>query len=354
MSKTLFAALSLCLASALAAQRTGTTLPANTVTDYAVFATDGTQTGFQSVAGNTSIGSGLAIHAVVGGGPRTRPDALAHTSVVPVTSTMGAGLRVVETGRVHGTAAATNYAAGTSSDPPASPSPTQGAHTVAMHFAVNAGVTGSVSIAWTGQASAGASASAAVDVDGDGVPDWTGTAGTSNQTTLPVTAGSNGVVIAITTAGSAVVTGPGEAGYDSALSVLFRPTGGGGTVTVTWTANGPQCLGSLTGTDSLANRMLTLTLAVAGAPPNGFGIMAVGGTAATPVNLPFGTCQLLVDPNSAGGGLRSFLTDASGAATLDFRVRAAPFTTNFQAITFGFVGTNGVLGSTNALNMTAQ
>ncbi|MBM4062973.1 MAG: hypothetical protein FJ265_18040 [Planctomycetes bacterium] len=329
---------------------------ARTVTNYAVFATDGTNASFRGLPANAPVGPGINLNAFVGGGPNVPPAAVARTSVMPVATMQGAGLRIVETARIHGTDPNANYACGTSRDAPNTTAPVQGSHTVGVHYAVPANATGTVSINWMGQASGGATSTGAVDVDGDGVADWTGTAGTNNQTTLPVTAGQNGVLLAITTNGGATVTGVGDAGYNTTLVVTFRPTGGGpGTVTVTWTSYGPQCLGSLTGTDSQQNGVLTLNLALAGAPANGFGILVGGVPATTPVPLPFGTCQLLVDPNGAGGGLRSFLTDASGAAAFVYRLRAVAFTMDFQAITFGFdVNNNSVLGSSNALNMTAQ
>lgn len=327
-----------------------------TATDFAVFANDGTAVAFQSVANQTAIPPGVSVHAALGGGPNVPPALGARSSVMPVWATMGAGLRVVESGRIHGTNATANYSVGTSHDAPNTPAPVQGSHAVQVHFPVAQGGTGTVSIAWMGNASPGASATGAVDVDGDGTADWTGTAGTNNQTSLPVTAGANGVTLAIVTNAGANVAGVGNAGYDSSLTVLFRPTGGGtNPVTVTWTASGPQCLGALTGTDSQANGVLTLNLAVAGAAANGMGILVGGVPATTPVNLPFGTCQLLIDPNGMGGGMRSFVTDATGGATFVYRLRAMPFHIDFQAVTFGFGPNNtSVLGSTNALNMTAQ
>lgn len=361
MARIALLSLSLTLASSLFAQGPGgpgnpPPINGRTATDYAVFAVDGTAVGFQSVASQTAIPPGINVHAVIGGGPNLPPALGAHTSVMPMATPMGAGLRVNESGRIRGTDPNANYAIGTSQDAPNTTAPVQGRHAVALHFAVAQGGTGTVSIGWMGNASTGASALGAVDVDGDGTPDWTGTAGTNNQTNLPVTAGANGITLVIFTNASATVAGVGNAGYDSSLTVLFRPTGGGtNPVTVTWTANGPQCLGSLTGTDSQANGVLTLNLAVAGAPANGFGILVGGLPAATPVPLPFGTCQLLVDPAGPGGGLRSFVTDANGGAAFVYRLRAIAFQIDFQAVTFGFGPNNtSLLGSTNALNMTAQ
>lgn len=328
---------------------------AATATDYGVFASNGTTTNYDAKATGTAIGRGLGVRAAAGGGPMTRPDAHASTFVGPAASfTGGVGLRIVEAGAAHGASPTSTSAAGTADAPSGTASPAQASHDVSITYAVTAGTAGTVSIQWQARASGGASATAAVDVDGDGVADWSGTAAASAQTTLPVTAGANGVTLAIETGGSAAVTGVGDAGYHSSLTVLFRPGGGTGGLSCTWTPSGAQCLGALAGSDSQQRGYLDLTLAVTGAARTGFGILVVGTAAAAPTPLPLGSCQLLVDPGT-NGGLRAFATDGNGDATLRFRVRAVPFQFDFQALSFGLDPSGaGVLGSSNALNLVCQ
>jgi hypothetical protein len=256
---------------------------------------------------------------------------------------------VSEHGGVNNTGTGT-LSAGTSADAPGTASPTQGAHSVALHFAVPSGTAGTVAISWSGQQSAGASVTGAVDVDGDGIPDWTGQGGTPSHTTLNVTAGANGVTLTVTTNGSAAVTGPGREHYAASLLVSFRP-GSTSPLTFTWTPSGPQCLGSLTGTQTVGTfGDVALHLAVAGGAANGIGVLLSGTAASSPINLPSGTCQLLVDPNGAGFGV--FLTDASGNGAVTLHTRARPMTVDFQALTLGFTG--GALGTTDMQNLTVQ
>jgi hypothetical protein len=325
---------------------------ASTASNFGVLATDGTNTGFHSQASGTPVGRGLSVHAAVASAPRTLPVASAESTVAGAAFHLpgsNAGLVVSEHGGVNNTGTGT-LSAGTSADAPGTASPTQGAHSVALNFAVANGTAGTVEITWNGQQSAGASVTGAVDVDGDGVPDWTGQGGTPNHTSLNVTAGANGVTITITTNGSASVTGPGREHYSATLLVSFR-TGSTTPLTFTWTSSGPQCLGSLTGTQTVGTfGEVALHLAVAGGAANGIGVLLTGTAAASPISLPSGTCQLLVDPNGAGLGI--LLTDASGNGAVTLHTRAHAMTADFQALTLGFTG--GALGTTDMLNLTVQ
>ena len=327
-----------------------TTSPvAATYTDYGVFASNGTATNHDVRPTQTAVGRGLAVRAAVGGGTTTRPDALATTTVAPVLTTTGYGIRISESGSVASTLAGATLAAGSSSTP-ANTTPVVGRHGIEVRYPVAQGSAAQVVIAWGGRATAGATAGASVDVDGDGTADWSGVAGTSATVSLPVTAGANGIAVRILSGGSAALNGIGAENYSTNLTVSVRPAQTG--VTVTWASSGPQCLGALAGSDSQANGMLTLTLGVTGAARTGFGVLVLGAPAATPTALPFGSCQLLVDTSS---GLASFTTDTAGDATVTLRARAVAFTMSFQAVTFGFDATGGsVLGSTNVQGLTCQ
>lgn len=324
---------------------------AETATDYAVFATDGTDTAFDAEAIATPILRGLHVRASVGGGRMSPPTAWASTQVSPFSPRPGElGLRIVEAGGVASADPQASHAAGTSADAPNTSAPTQGAHSIALGFAVPPGRQGTVTIAWDGQASPGARLGAAVDVDGDGTADWTGAAGSRDLQRIPVTAGPNGVELTITTDGSAAVAGLGRAGYHGGLSVTF--IGGGGGPSCTWTSSGRQCLGALTGTDSVTSRGITLTLDVAGAAQNGLGVLVVGDLASTPFDLPRSNCQLLVDPTPTRL-LHAFVTDATGAARMVFRIPVRPVTTNFQAVTIELAN-SGAIGSTDVLGLVCQ
>ena len=325
---------------------------ASTATNFGVLADDGTTTNLGSVAQGTAVGRGLGVHAAVGASmPRTMPVAFASSFVGPAFSFAGHGLLIHEEADVHNAAATGTLSAGTSADAPGTAAPTQAAHGISATFPVASGTQAVVSIAWDGRQSAGANVSAAIDVDGDGNPDWTGQGGTPARTQLTVTAGANGITLAITTNGSASVTGTGRAGYGASLLVEVRPGGTSGPFTFTWTAHGPQCLGSLAGSETLgANGGVRFDFAIAGAASSGIGILFAGNAAATPINLPSGSCQLLVDPS--GAGLALFLTDANGNGSATLRSRARAMVVEYQAMTFGFA--SNALGTTNAVNLTVQ
>jgi hypothetical protein len=234
------------------------------------------------------------------------------------------------------------FAAGTSADPPGTTAPTQGAHVVRLTFAVAAGTTGEVTIDWEAEQTAGASVTSAVDVDGDGVPDFEGTGAANARVTLPVTAGTKGFVIDITTSGSATVTGTGRESYEASLTVLLE------TSRFSWSPSGPECLGSLTATANTSRSNARLEFVVTGGAPNAIGVFFAGALAAAPLSLPAGSCQLLVDPGTAQ--MLVFLTDVSGNAQATLRTRARSTTMEFQVLTMGFL--SGALGTTNALHLT--
>lgn len=338
------------LAPVAVAQVTTSGPAAATSGPWGVFAKNGATTTYDTKAAQTQVGRGLTVRAAVGGAATTRPDGLATSTVQPVLTTTGTAFRFTEAGSVNGTVAGTTLSVGSSSSAVGSQNPAAGAHGVAIRQAVPQGSPASVVISWAGRASAGATLGASIDVDGDGTPDWNTTSGASQTVTLPVTAGANGITINVLTGGSASLTGIGTESYSSNLTVSLRAAQPG--VSCTWASSGPQCLGALTGTDSQASGMLTLTLGVTGAARTGFGVMVLGQPAATPTALPFGSCQLLLDTT---GGLSSFTTDASGDATVTLRARAVAFTMGFQAVTFGFDALGqSVLGSTNVQGLTCQ
>ena len=327
---------------------------ASTSTDYGVLAGDGASTTLDSEAVNTAIGRGLSVRAAIGAA-NTRPGAVAGTLVAPAgvgrpgMPGAGRGLRVQEHGAIETTDPNATLSCGTSASAPGAATPTQGAHSVAMHFAVAANTGGNVLIAWEARESAGASIAGSVDVDGDGTADWTGTGAANDRQSVPVTAGAQGITITITTNGSASVTGAGRAAYQAALSVVFVPSPAG--LSCTWTSFGPQCVGSLAGADAAHPRGIALTLDVRGATPSTHGFLVVGTQAASPSPLPGNLCNLLVDrqrSHFAGG----FRTDANGDATLQLVVPARAFTIDMQALSFDRA--QQAIGSTNGLNLVCR
>lgn len=349
--KTLSILLSVLAVTPLVAQGGPT---ASTSTDYGVLASDGTTTNLDSEAQNTAVGRGLSVRAAVGAA-NTRPSAFAATLVTPATAGRpgmpgaGIGLRVLESGAIRTTDPSASLSCGTSNSAPSAPNPAQSAHGVSINFPVVANRTGHVLVIWEARQSAGATVAGSIDLDGDGNADWSGTGAANDRQSFPVTAGANGVTVAITTNGSASLTGAGNAGYHGGLTVLFQPSPG--SLTCTWTAFGRQCVGSLAGSDQTTPRGLALTIDVRGATANTHGVLIVGTQAANPTPLPGNLCDLLVDrqrSHFAGG----FRTDANGDATLRMLVPARAFTIDMQALTMDRVAQ--AIGSTNGLNLVCR
>jgi hypothetical protein len=349
--KTILSLLPCILALPLAAQTPPVT--GSTATDYGALATVNTTTDFHSIAANTAIARALTVGAHAGGptgpnlpGPFARAESSAALAGL---SLLGPGAMIHEAGFAAGIAATDAASCGTSGDNQGNPSPARGPHGVTISFAAAANSTGTVILVWRAFASTGASATVDVDVDGDHVVDFHGVAGTPAQQQFPVTAGANGVVVAITTQGAADVTGIGHAGYDASLGVYFHATVP--PPVVTFTAFGPSCTGTLSGQTATTPRGPAIQLDVAGGPANGFGVLVAGAVLATPINLPNSQCQLLV-----GRHLVSFLRfDGSGAASERLRTPVrVPFDLDFQVVTVDHSGPTAALGSTNGLHVHGQ
>lgn len=325
---------------------------AATGSDWAVLATDGASTGFDAQPSGTSLGRGLGVRAAAGG---FRAGARASSFATPWRTFLGfgrnaaAGVLISEHGTARNDQPTGTISAGTSADPPGTASPTQAPHDIDVTYALAQGTAATVHIAWSAHVSPGASASAAVDVDGDGVADWTSTPGTNERLTLPVTAGANGVTLAITTDGSASVAGMGAESYASSLAVTLSTQGGGSPLTYTWSNSGPACQGTLRGSETVFGPGVRLDFTITGGVPDGIGLLLIGTPAATPSPLPVGSCDLLLD-NLALGAF--FLTDNNGDAATRTLTRNTAMTVDFQAVTFGFVA--NAMGSTDLLNLVVQ
>ncbi|MGE3172080.1 MAG: hypothetical protein AB7O97_05590 [Planctomycetota bacterium] len=298
-----------------------------TAGDFGVVATLGAAAGFDADAAGTAVTRGLAVHTRVG---TSRTDVAGAASLVGLTRNLreGAGVEIREEGRVHNSDPNVGASAGTSNDAPGTAAPTQGAHGVQVHYAgIAAGTNAIVSIHWFGRASAGASVTADVDVDGDGTADFSGAANGGPVTQLlQVTAGATGVTIGITTDGTATLAADGDEAYSGRLVVLVKE----GTLptSCTFTNFGTPCGADLNGT---VGSGLDLTLDISNAPADTFGFFLAGDQATTPVQLPVGTCNLLVD------GRRWFhhrliRTDATGAVSVAIPTPRMAVTIAFQAI----------------------
>ena len=82
-------------------------------------------------------------------------------------------------------------------------------------------------------------------------------------------------------------------------------------------------------------------------------MLVIGALLPAPTPLPFGSCDLVVDPRIALG----YLTDASGAATVPFGIHAnlAGLDVNFQAVVLGFDPANApTLVASNTENLVCQ
>lgn len=331
----------------------GGVISASTATDYAVLAGDGTSSGFDSVAVNTPLGPGLAVHAGVGGSASSS-GAMAATAVMrgaPAGSNFpNTGLTIHETGRAVSTDPNASLSAGTSGDAPGMPSPVQGSHAIALDYAVPANATGHVLVQWMARASTAGSLTASVDADGDGNAEWTGTAAAPDRRSIAVTAGATGIHIVISTSGQVALSGSGNEGYDGVLSVAFVPATGG--LTCTWTSFGPSCVGTLQGSDVPGATGIRLTLAVGGATPSTVGVLVLGTAATTPTPLPGGVCDLLIDRGGRPIFTTGFHTDAQGAATILFQIPARALSIDMQALTFDRA--NQSIGSTNGLGLVCR
>jgi hypothetical protein len=351
--KTILSLLPCILALPLASQ--APPVSGSTATDFGSLASANTASDFHSVDANTAITRALNVGAHAGGStmPRT-PAAFAEamSSVVLGGMTMtGGGAEVRESGFAAGVAASDTASSGTSSSNHASTSPVRGPHGVSITFAAAANSTGTVDLIWRGFATTGASTTVDVDVNGDNVPDFHGAAGTPAQQQFPVTAGPNGVVIAVTSQGAADVTGMGHASYEGSLVVVFH-----GTVTpptITFTAFGPSCTGTLSGQTVTTPRGPGIELDVAGGPANGFGVLlAAGAPLTTPMPIPNSQCTLLIARHMPVGFLR---LDATGAGSDRTRLpNRLPLDVYFQVVTVDHSSTTPAIGSTNGLHVHAQ
>jgi hypothetical protein len=343
--------LTLALAPALAAQTQPSAPSFETATDYSVLAIAPAGPALDGVAASTPIGRGLAIAARTGD---LRVAASAFTRVQIVTDrSFGVGLHIYEDGTAVSQDANSGAHAGTSrSSRPSTTPPSQGAHGLRAAYPVRPGSSGVVVIQLAGGASTNAQFAAFVDVDGDGQPDWRGAVnGTPQGARIPVTAGRNGVVLGIVTDARVGVRGVGREGYSGTLRVFFRPDQN--PPTCTWTTLSRPCGAQLAGTANPATGGVRIQLDVSGAPANALGLMVVGSALPAPAPLPFGTCDLFVDPRIALG----FLTDASGAAALPFGIHAnlSGLDVNFQALVLGFDPANQpALVASNTENLSCQ
>lgn len=324
----------------------GSVALAQTVTtgsNYAVFATDGVTTAFDGVATGTAVGNELEVEARVRQATgQQRTVAYAATEVETDSCGDRRGVDIREEGSVNTRGATGTFAAGTSADAPGTTAPTQAAHVIHLVVAAAAGTAGEVTIDWEADQTAGATVTSSVDVDGDGTAEFTGVGNVDQRVTIAVTAGTKGFEIHITTSGSASVKGaPGSASYDACLEVSVE------TSLFSFTAVGPECLGELTGSVGSTSSNARLDFAVTGAAANGFAILVAGATATTPLALPAGTCQLLVDPTTPTHLL--FMTDATGNATQQLRTRMRNTTIDVQVLTMGFLA--GAIGTTNTVRV---
>lgn len=342
--KTVPLLLSLALTLPLAAQTPS--VSGATATDFGALANANTANDFDSINANTAINRALSVSARAGNTGRTHG---ATANCASSAALIGSGAMINESGLAVGVAATDSASCGTSNSNSTSTTPVRGSHGLRITFAAAANSTGTVSLDWRGNASTGASATVDVDVNGDNVIDFHGVAGTNAQPSFPVTAGANGVVIAVTTQGACDVTGIGHASYSTSLGVHFT-----GTVvppTVTFTPFGASCTGTLSGQVVAVPRGQAVQLNVASAPANALGLVMFGAVLTTPQNLPGSTCQLLVDRHP-GGFLR---IDAGGAGSQHVRLPGRPpVDVNFQVVTLDFSTPTVAIGSTNGLNVHVQ
>ena len=121
----------------------------------------------------------------------------------------------------------------------------------------------------------------------------------------------------------------------------------------TFTNFGTACGADLNGTVSPT---IQISLGVSNAAANAFGFLAMGQPATNPHPLPIGTCSALLD-HRIFLGARFFMTDANGAATLNFRgVPPAGLNISFQALVISLDRANRTItvDATNGTTLVTQ
>src|SRR5262245_33743357 len=121
----------------------------------------------------------------------------------------------------------------------------------------------------------------------------------------------------------------------------------------TFTNFGTPCGADLNGSVSST---IQISLGVSNAAASAFGFLGIGQPATNPHPLPVGTCSVLLDNRIFLGG-RFFMTDASGAATLNFRgTPPAGLNISFQAVVISIDRTNRTftVDATNGTTLVTQ
>jgi hypothetical protein len=340
MRFTLTTLLALLAAAPLAAQD-GFSLV--TASRYGVLARAADRQDSDAVAARTPIERPLHLHARLGD-DRLAPGA---TTLVrrEALRDLGVGVTVAEEGHAHAPQA--GVVVGTSGD---GDRPSFGSHALRLGLRVAAGTKGKVVVLWHGNASDGAFAGALVDVDGDGTADFAGRAdGQPHRQAFDVTAGRDGLVIAITTIGQAAARAGERAAYAARLGVFFHPAGSGG-VDCEVTPFGRPCGGALAGRAGADDRGIHIGLHVTGAAPNVNGVVLLGTPLDQPRSLPGSDCLLLVD------GIRAvhFTTDRAGAAQLALHLPGARLHAALQALTVERTRDGVRVASTNGLTVVCR
>ncbi len=263
-----------------------------TLTNYGAFAKVAERTALDSLPQDTQIRNGLEVRARLEYHCRS---AAASTRVTRKEDRRfgGHGVSIHEHANLQG--GGRRSCAGTSASAPRSRDPQLDPHALELTYPVDPGSTGTVRIAFSGRATRGSSGSASIDVDGDGRPDFTAEVNTGPSTLdIPVTAGPNGVVITIITDGQALA-GCRSAEYDFRVCVLFKPDSGHD---CRFTPFGESC-GLRLGARLIDVRgpEHVVRMNVSRGAPGAAGIILIGDQLATPIPLPTGSCNLLVDPD---------------------------------------------------------
>lgn len=287
--------LSLLLAGALPAQ---VTVGGVATTDVGAAVTAGTQSNSDSEPKDTKFTMGLGVAAMLAGA-----SASTHASIGGSRWTPGSHSATVSNrGSLYGRDAAFKGSANTTG-----PGNTAGAHTISFLFSATSATKGKFYVSMSGGATKNATSVGKITI---GSKSWDWKAGDPPVAdSLDATLDSTGATAAVTSSGSATLSGIGGESYGGHFAVSFVPTPATYKCTITDNKDGCTNGPALAGTIVDGPFGPTATLKLTGAAKSSIGLMLLSGDGLT-IKLPNG-CPIFTAPIAPS----AFVTSATGEAT---------------------------------------